>query len=468
VEDLMAKHKRNSKKSQRKARLPKSLEQVNLSAAGIDVGAESHWVAVPVDRDEQSVREFGAFTPDLEALADWLEACGIETIVMESTGVYWIPLFELLETRGFDVKLVDPRRLKTVPGRKTDVLDCQWLQKLHTFGLLAAAFRPEDKICTLRSYLRQRAMLVAYASHHIQHMQKALTQMNVKLQHVVSDITGVTGMSIIEAILEGQRDPIALANLRDRRCKNSKETIAKALQGNWRPEHLFELKQAVELFRTYHQKIAACDVEIELCLTQLEDKSGGEILPREPRKRKRRRNDPAFDMREHAFRISGVDLTKIDGLDGHTVLKLLGEIGTDMSRWPSVKHFASWLCLCPGSRQSGNKLGSGKTRVSANRAAAALRLSAQALHHSDSGLGVYFRRMKARLGPPKAITATAHKLARIIYTMLKYRTDYVPMDAEEYEHLYRKRAIEYLKRRAAALGCQVLAPTVPPTDPTPG
>jgi transposase len=325
--------------------LPPQLQQVQFNAAGIDIGSEFHFVAVPADRDEQPVRRFSAFTVDLLALADWLKQCGIDTVVMESTGVYWIPLYELLEQRGFQVLLVDPRRLKNVPGRKTDVVDCQWLQQLHTFGLLAGAFRPVEEVVVLRSYLRQRAMLVEYAAHHIQHIQKALQQMNIKLEKVLSDVTGMTGMAILDAILAGVRDPVKLAKLRDPRCKNDEETIAKALQGNWRAEHLFALQQALTLFRAYHQQMAACDEQIERQLASMTDKSGGTKLSSQPRTHKPHRNTPKCDLRNGVHRVTGVDLTRIDGIDGHTALKLIGETGTDMTRWKTVKHFTSWLGL---------------------------------------------------------------------------------------------------------------------------
>ena len=311
------------------------------------MGATSHFVAVPADRAEQPVREFEAFTADLYRLADWLAQCGVETVVMESTGVYWIPLFGVLEERDFQVMLVDPRRIKNVPGRKTDVLDCQWLQQLHTYGLLSGAFRPEGKIRRLRSYLRQRAMLVEYASHHVQHMQKALTQMNVKLQHVISDITGKTGMEIIEAIVGGQRDPVKLAQLRDPRIKADEATIAKSLRGHWREEQIFELTQALELYRFYHAKIAECDREIETHLERFEDRStGGPPAAKSGRKRIKG-NAPRFDVWTHLNRMTGVDLTRIDGVDAYTALKVISEIGTDMTKWPSAKHFASWLGLSP-------------------------------------------------------------------------------------------------------------------------
>ena len=435
---------------------PEDLSQLNLNAAGIDVGATSHYVAVPADRAEQPVREFEAFTTDLYRLADWLAECGVETVVMESTGVYWIPLFGVLEERGFQVMLVDPRRIKNVPGRKTDVLDCQWLQQLHTYGLLSGAFRPEGEIRRLRSYLRQRAMLVEYASQHIQHMQKALTQMNVKLHHVISDITGKTGMDIMEAIAGGQRDPQRLTQLRDPRIKADEATIAKSLQGHWREEHIFELTQALGLYRFYQDKIAECDREIEAQLERFEDHSNGDPPAAKSGRRRSKGNAPRFDVWTHLYRMTGVDLTQIDGVDAYTALKVVSEIGTDMTKWTSAKHFASWLGLSPNNRITGGKVMSSKTKPSANRAAAALRLAANALHRSGSALGAFLRRKKAHLGAPKAITATAHKLARIIYSMLRYGQEYVDAGAEYYERRYQQRALRAAKRRATQLGYQLV------------
>jgi transposase len=440
---------------------------VNLDAAGIDVGAAHHFVAVPEGRDPDGhdVREFATFTADLCALANWLTVCGIRTVAMESTGVYWIPLFELLSERGFDVKLVDPRQLKHVPGRKTDVLDCQWLQQLHTFGLLAAAFRPDDAICVLRGYLRQRAMLVTCAAQHIQHMQKALEQMNVKLPEVVTDVTGVTGMAIIRAILAGERKPQTLAALRDARCKHDQATIARALEGTWREEHLFALRQAVELFDVYQGKIGDCDRTIETCLQGFADQSGGETLPPASRASKRARNTPGFDVRTHLHRLTGVDLTRLDGIDAHSALKIVGEIGLDMSRWPTEKQFASWLSVSPGNKISGGKVLSSRTKRSANRVAAVLRMAASTLHHSRSALGAFFRRLKARLGAPKAITATAHKLACLIYNMLKHGTEYVDQGQHYYEERYQQRVLSNLSRRAQELGYHLVK--VPDTTPMP-
>ena len=434
---------------------PSGLSQLNLNAAGIDVGATSHFVAVPADRSEQPVHEFEAFTADLYRLADWLPS-GVETVVMESTGVYWIPRFGVLEERGFQVMLVDPRRIKNVPGRKTGVLDCQWLPQLHTCGLLSGAFRPDGEIRRLRSYLRQRAMPVEYASRHIQHMQKALTRMNVKLHHVISDIAGKTGMEIIKAIVGGQRDPVKLAQLRDPRIKADEAAIAKPLRGHWRQEHIFELTQALELYQVYQGKIAECDREIETHLERFEDRSSGEPPAARSGWRRSKGNAPRFDVWTHLYRITGVALTRTDGVDGYTALKVISETGTGMTKWPSAKHFASWLGLSPNNRITGGRVISSKTKPSANRAAAALRLAANALHRSGSALGAFLRRKKAHLGAPKAITATAHKLACIIYSMLRHGQQYVDAGAEYYERQYQQRALRSAKQRAAQLGYQLV------------
>jgi transposase len=428
-----------------------TLPRVNPNAAGVDVGGTSHYVAVPPERDDQPVREFAAFTGDLYRMADWLKACGIETVAMESTGVYWIPVFQVLEERGFEVKLVDARQLKRVPGRKTDVSDSQWLQQLHTFGLLAGAFRPEDQICVLRSYMRQRAMLASYAGQHVQHMQKALVQMNLQLQHVIEDITGATGMRIIRAILEGERDPDHLAALRDERCKNSAEIIAKALQGDWREEHLFALAQAVELVAAYQTKIAACDQRIQAHLHTFTDRSNGQPPPAGPRPRGDR-HDLAFDATAELYRLTGVDLTAVSGLQAHTVLKVLSETGLDMTKWPSAKHFGSWLGVAPNNRVSGGKILSRRTTPTANRAATALRVAAQSLHRSRTALGAFLRRKASQVGMPKAITATAYKLARIIYTMLTEGTAFVERGQDYYERSYRDRVLRTLTRRANEFG----------------
>ena len=454
----MAKKTKPKRKRSRKVRKPvdpcAGLSAINLNAAGIDVGAESHWVAIPGDRDEKPAREFGAFTADLYRLADWLEACGVETVVMESTGVYWINLFQVLEDRGFTALLVDPHNLKSVPGRQTDLLACQWLQKLHTFGLLSGAFRPENDICELRSYVRQRSMLVQMVAMHIQHMQKALTQMNVKLQHVHNDITSKTGMAIIRDLLAGERDPVVLAQHRDPRCKSNQGTIAKALEGHWRVEHLFALKQAVDFFDHCRERMVECDQKIQECLDQFEDRAEGQHAA--PSKGKPRRNELTFEASEMMLHMTGVDLTEIPGIDALTALTIVSEIGLDMTRWPSAKHFCSWLALCPGNKKSGGKVLSTRTRPSANRVASALRLGAQGLRRSDSWLGRFHRRMRYKLSPPQAVTASAHKLARIVYSMLRYGRPYAEPDQADQQERRRQRMLSKIQRQAKELGLKVV------------
>ena len=437
-----------------KARLGKHLEQINLYAAGIDVGALAHYVAVPDGLDDQPVRSYSCFTADLNQMADSLVEIGIQTVVMESTGVYWIPVFELLEERGLKVLLVNARHVKNVAGRKSDVSDCQWLQQLHTYGLLQGAFRPPEQVCALRAYLRQRDNLIRYASSHVQHMQKALRQMNLLLDNVVSSITGKTGMLIIRAIVAGERDSEKLAQYRDYRCKRSVETIAKSLEGHYRDEHLFSLSQAVELYDIYQEKLRACDRAIEQQINTFDALADPTNLP-PARNKYKQGNALAFDVRTQLYRITGVDLTRIDGIDEMTALKVLSETGTDMSRWKTEKHFASWLGLSPGNKISGGKVLNTKTKPSANRAAAALRMAAFTLANSKSALGAFYRRQRTRLGAPKAITATAHKLARLIYSMLKQGTEYVDQGQDYYEQQYRERVVKNLRKRAAQFGFEL-------------
>lgn len=450
-----------SKKKGFKVGLPQHLEHINKMAAGIDIGSRSHFVAVPEGCSDQCVREFKSFTGDLTALVDWLKKCGIETVAMESTGVYWIPLYELLESRGFEVMLVDARHVKNVSGRKTDVLDCQWLQQLHTYGLLRGAFRPNEQVCRLRAYTRQRSMLVQQASNHIQHMQKALSQMNVQLHNVLSDITGETGMRIIRAIVNGTRCPKLLASHRDKRCKNSLETIEKSLTGSYRDEHVFSLTQAVELYETYQQKIAACDKKIEAQLLTFDERQdvGQEELNERAIKRKskgRSKNAPLFNLKAHLIRITGVDLTAIPGIEATSALKIIAEIGLDFTRWKSNKHFASWLGLCPGNKVSGGKRLGGKSKRTANYAASTLRMAGSTLHRSNSALGAFFRRLKSRLGAPKATTAVAHKLGTIIYQMIVDGKEYDEIGQDYYENQYRERIIKNLSIRAKTLGFKLV------------
>lgn len=445
---MMAKQKRQVKM---KVQVD-ALQQINPHAAGIDVGAEEVYVAVPPDRDTQSVRSFPTFTADLHSLAEWLKSCQIQTVAMEATGVYWIPLFEILEEHGFKVCLVNARHLKNVSGRKTDVLDCQWIQQLHTYGLLNPSFRPPEQIVAIRSLVRHREMLVQYRSAHIQHMQKALTLMNLRLTNVLSDITGVTGMNIIRSILSGERNPKQLATFREPGCKKSEVEIAKSLEGNYKREHLFALKQAVELFDFYDCQLRECDAELEKMYQEFDPPEDPGTPPPAPRTHKRRKNQANFELGPALYRMTGVDLIPINGLDELTIQKVLCEIGTDMSKWPTVKHFTSWLRLCPNNKITGGKVIHTGVQPTKNRATVALKVAASSLKRSDSALGAYYRRMRARLGPPAAITATAHKLARIIYFMLKERVPYHDFGADYYEQQYRDRVLRNLNRRAAKLG----------------
>lgn len=451
--------KRRSKAKSTTNKVPKlspHLQHLNLNAAGVDIGSERHLVAIPEGRDTVSVREFGTFTADLQDLATWLKQGGITTVAMESTGVYWIPLFEVLERQGFEVKLVDARHVKNVSGRKSDVLDCQWIQQLHTYGLLAGAFRPADEVCVLRSYLRQREMLTQTASMHIQHMQKALQLMNLLLHNVVSDITGVTGMKIIKAILDGERDPRVLAGHRDERCHHTAATIAKSLVGNYREEHLFALRQAVDLYETYQAKIADCNQAIIKQVEKQPDLSDDDPPTPEKKVPAHLRVRAGVDVRDLLFKKSGVDLFAIPGLAADTLLTLASEVGFDMTPWKTEKHFASWLGVCPGTRKSGGKVLANKNKRNPNRATQAFRLAAVSLHRSQTALGAFFRRIKSRRGGQQAVTATAHKIARIYYAMLSHGTTYVELGQKAYEQRYKERRIDHLKLQAKSLGFQLV------------
>ncbi len=447
------------------------LKLTHPHAAGIDVHAAVHFVAVPVTDVPQGfinpdgklpagVRKFGTNTEDLETLATWLKDCGVKTIAMESTGVYWIPLFELLERQGFEVILVDPRQTKHAPGRpKSDVLDCQWIKRLHSYGLLTASFRPADEIVVWRGYQRQRDMLVRYAAQHVQHMQKAMEEMNVKLTEVVSDIAGQTGMKIIKDIVRGVRDPLKLAKHRHEKCKATEAEIASALYGNWRAEHLFALKQAVQMYEFYHRQLRACDERIEACLRSFVDKSGGAVLPPNPRRQTLKHNEVEFGARELLFRMVGADLTVIEGISETTGLVILSEIGTDLSRFPTAKNFVSWLGLCPQHRGSAGKIFNRRVRRGANRAARALRMAGQGCHHAKNALGAFYRRIQARCGGAKAVVATARKIAERVYRFLKYGQEYVRQAEQVYEEAYRLRTLKGMARKAESLGYKLVPVT---------
>jgi transposase len=429
--------------------------EVFPNAAGIDIGGSSHWVAVPAAAAEDPVREFGTMTDDLHAMADWLLACGVDTVALESTGVYWIPVYEVLERRGLTVWLVDTRQMKYVPGRKSDVMDCQWLQKLMSLGLLRAAWRPADAVCVVRAVARQREVLLAEQGGWVQRMQKALVQMNLQLTEVLTDVMGMTGQAIVRAIVAGERDPKALAQHRHGRVKASAAEIERALTGNWREEHLFVLAQALAMFDSLAQRILECDSKIEALLVPL-GRHEAELAG--PGKRLGK-NAPQFDARAALARWAGVDLTRINGLSVTTVMTILSEIGPDLSRFASIKHFCSWLGLCPGTKISGGKVLSARTRRSANRVRQALKLAAMSLSRNDSALGAFYRRLCARMDKPRANTAVAHKLARMVYFMLTRGEAFVDQGQRHYEEQQRQRSIAALRRRASALGFQITPDT---------
>jgi transposase len=435
-----------------------ALPITNRRAAGIDVGKKTHWVCVGFTEDSPSdlLCEFSAHTDGLHELVAFLREHEVTTVALESSGHYWIVLYELLDSQGFEVFLVDPSYTKQIKGRpKSDRLDCQWIYRLHAVGLLAAAFRPDEQTCVLRNYLRQRANLIRYAGQHIQHMEKALEQMNLKLTVVISHLTGVTGRKIIQAILRGTRDPQKLAKLRHEKCHASEREIAQALTGSYRAEHLFALRQAYEAWQFYQGQLDRVEEQIQQQLAQMKSTRALPPLPPKPRQRGRKPNDPRFDVRTALYYVVGLDLTEIEGFDEMTALTIISELGTDLSKFATVKHFCSWLALCPQMKKTGGKVKSSRIRPGVNRVSAALRLAAFSLARSHGALGAYYRRMKSRLGAPSAIVATAHKLARIVYYALTKGMAYVRQSQEEYQQHMRLKQIESLKRKARQLGFEI-------------
>ena len=432
---------------------PTGLPIIHEFAAGIDIGSRFHVVAVSPDLSDEPVRTFQAFTSDLQRMADWLIDTGIKTIAMESTGVYWVAAYEILESNGIDVILANAREARAVPGRKSDVNDAQWLQRLHACGLLRASFRPGRDIAALRAYLRSRERHLDYAAAHIQHMQKALTFMNLQLHHVISDITGATGMKIIRAIVAGVRDPDILAAMRDIRCKASIETVRAALVGNYQPEHVFALKQALALYDFYQQCVAECDVQIEQVVAALNaNRQKPEAPLPKARHRTRQPNGLNFEVRSAMYQLTGTDLTQIHGIGPFLALRLVAECGTDLSRWRTSKHFTSWLTLSPGCKISGGKVLSAYTRKTSNRITAALRLAAVTVGRTNTALGAFYRRLAARIGNAKAVTATARKIAVLFYNAMRFGMDYKDPGADHYEQQYRERVLKQLHRRAAQFG----------------
>jgi transposase len=437
-------------------------EVVHPHAAGIDIGSREHYVAVGTDADARSVQTFGCATADLFEMGRWLKACGVTTVAMESTGVYWVPVARILEEDfGIAVVLVDPRYVRSVPGRKSDVKDCQWLQRLHTYGLLTGVFRSPIEIEPLKAYYRQRKSLVEGCAQQVLRMQKALEVMNVQLHKVLSDITGVTGMRIVRAIVEGERDPVTLARYRHALVKSPEEEIAKALEGKFLPEQIFLLRQSLEAFDFSHQQIAACDGQIETYMGTLKgrgpEQSAAEVATPRP---SRRKNQAHFDLRAELTRITGVDLTRIPGIEALTAQAVVAEVGADLSAFPTERHFVSWLALCPNHAITGGRIRRRKSRPSASRVATALRVAAQTLHKSKTALGAFYRRMRARLGAPKAITAAARKLAVTVYRMLKHGEAFVERGQDAYERHYKERVLANLRRSAQQLGFQLVAEPV--------
>jgi transposase len=438
-----------------------SLDVVHPDAAGIDIGNEVHYVAVPPSRSSEAVRRFGCTTAELKAMADWLKQCRIGTVAMQSTGVYWVAAYDILEAAGLEVYLVNARETKNLPGRKSDVQESQWLMKLHTYGLLRNSFRPPQEIRTLRTYWRQRNDLVRAAGRHIRRMQKALTQMNLQLANMLSDISGRSGQAIIKAILAGERDPGELAALCDCRVQASQEEVAESLEGNWQDDLLFVLQQEQEGYEFCQKQIAECDGHLQEYLQDRPDRSQGATLPEEKRKgrlKKKKGNSPRFDLRAELFHMVGTDLTRIDSIDVMTAMTILSEAGWDMSKWKTENHFVSWLRLSPDNRISGDKI-IGKGRLPTNnRATIALKIAASTLRTSETYLGAQFRRLRTKLGAPVAIKAMAAKLARLVYRMLRYGMQYTDKGMEFYDAQHRKLQINYLKRKASQLGYQIVEP----------
>ena len=445
-----------SGKSSDKMRVTSEMTKINPDVAGMDLGSAEHWVCVPSDRADENVRRFGVFTEDFRKLSDFLRASRISSVAMESTGVYWIPLYEFLDKAGFEVVLVNARHLKSVAGRpKTDIYDCQWIQRLHSYGLLQGSFRPSDEICELRGLTRHRAELVADAGTKIQHMQKALQQMNIRLDKAVSDITGKTGTMIIERIIAGDRNPVELAGLRDSRVHASEKEIAAALDGNYRSEHLFTLKQSYEAMSFIQKQMNECDGEIKRVLDGLDRKLDSNMVPPlQPRKGSVRsnKNQPQFELRPLLYEIYEVDLTKVDGFQTSTILTILAELGPDLSKFRSDKYFTSFLGLCVNKEISGGRVLKNRTKKVQSRAAMAFRMAAQSLKSSNCYLGKFYRRIKAKAGGPKAITATARKLAVIFYNMVTRKEEYKPLDPLSFEKKHHDRALKSLQKRAQTMG----------------
>lgn len=433
----------------------KNFKVINPFAAGIDVGSMMHYVAVPTALSKDTVRKFGSFTSDLEEIGDWLTSIGVTTVAMESTGNYWIPLYDILQKKGLEVYLVNARHVKNVSGRKTDVSDCQWLQKLHTFGLLAASFIPEEKIRQLRSYVRQRNNIEIEKAKDLQHIQRSLTNMNIKLQHLVSDIEGITAMRIVLDIASGTSDPKILAGHKAVGMKASISEIEKSLEGNYSEEHLFTLNQALESYHFHKKQMSDCDTKIEALLSEMATGKPALELNTRTKSRKTRKNQYKFDLKSYLNEILSVDLTSIEGIDENTVLEVISETGTDLSKWRTAKHFTSWLRLSPNPAISGGKVLGNKGSKTASRASKAFRLAARSLHSSKSYLGETYRRISHRKGSATAIKAVARKLAVIFYKMVTQQEEYIKPDLSIYNKRYKDNLVRNFLKKAERMGLNV-------------
>lgn len=450
-----------SQKTKKSKRLAFSnLNQINLNAAGIDVASKEHWVCVPPGCTKENVKRFGTFTCDLHAISAWLKSCGVTTVAMESTGLYWVPLFLLLIEDGFDVCLINARHIKNVSGRpKTDRLDCQWIQRLHTYGLLSASFVPDKDLWMFRAVVRHRETLIKLCDRKVQHMQKALQQMNLLLANVISDITGVTGLKIIDAIVSGERSPMTLAKLADCRIKSSTSHIAKSLEGNYQDELLFVLKQAVDGYRFERQQIIQCDQKIESLLYKWHKEIDEKIMRAalaSTKARKPKQNEPTYDAEKHFYKILKIDLTALPGFSTSTIQSLFSEVGADMSSWKTEHHFTSWAGLSPSPDISGGKILKNKTKKVQSRVAETLRMAALSCGRTDTALGAFYRRLKARKGAKKALTATARKLAIIFYRMVKYQIEFIELGADYYIRNHAPRVKRQLDRKARLLGYKLV------------
>ena len=438
-----------TKKDQQKSS-KSTFDLINPDCAGIDIGSKVHYVCVPQDRSFESIKKFESFTADLERMVTWLKECKVKSVAMESTGVYWIPVYQALEVAGFEVYLVNARHVKNVPGRKkTDVEDSRWIQKLHSCGLIHGSFRPTDQVCILRSFVRQRKRLTECASSHVLRIQKALTEMNIQLRNVISDITGVTGTAIIKAIISGERDPLILAKLSHPSLIDKQDVIVKSLYGNYRKEHLYILKQEFELYEFYQQKVAELDQEIGSYYQEFDKQDHGD---KKLARKKKTTHSPKIDIRQNLYDITGIDLSNIPGLSELTMQTVISEVGLDMDKWPTEQHFSSWLGLSPMNKITGEKVFKSRTNKVKNRASDAFRIAAQSVSRSQTALGAFFRRIKARAGAPKAITATARKIACLFYRLLKYGQEYVEQGVATYEKKYNENLVKTLEKLAKQLG----------------